>query len=1149
MFLPLAAGIPLIAKIFAGTAVAGAGVGLVRALTGSELEKPEEDAPAFDKDRSAFGEVMDWLQLAGQPVQNMFAGRFGSAGRTALDTVTRVFDAVLPGDFIPDVSKKSDITSPTELVSDALGVNPDNVPWWVRIPTDIAGDIVTNPTNLLSFGTGAAKSVSTLGKQLDNIAAVGVKAADVGADAARTGIPGLVQNADQHVTSAIEAGITRTGRKALAKEGITPRAFADTVFQEAGGEAQVAASLIADGGKYAGMFQQGGLRFAGKQVPVAPMLDFALGKLGQVSPSMEAAIRKGGDVAMQAAKNVGRAGAAVSGIKFGVHPQISKAMKDAKQIGSLHAATAARFMEDTLTKLPKDAHQDVMDVFFNITKDGDTYKTLSPGTVPSAPFMTKADQLSLLHNRIDDAVMSGKKFGGLSVDEVKAASENILDQQMSLFDIDATMGFMGRPSMYAHPVRGLVTKGDLLAEHADELKALDAGLRDNISKLDDMKRLVDDALGTPQKPLSKDQVDLVRSRIADLTDEIESSAPFQKWLAGNGFASQQIDTKAMSPPLYMHRMWTQGDDAAEFMNGTMSNFTKARTLRDQDDFVQFLNAGGNLNKNAADVILSRINKSGRDVSYASMMRQVIGDVPENRSLQAAFREAMDSLAKDAPELKSVLNAMAKPIPPRGTVFKALNKVNTFWKGPVLFGFLLPRFMAPTRNRVWANIQEAGESAARFSNPLMMASDLKQTWALAGREYAKALKKMRGSMADDIVDATGMSMPRDGIQRALTILDEAQARSRGDYRRLGEAIRSITKPDEKQYSKWLEEAAQHGVLDGFVSTEELVKKISRDPKKQGWKDLFDVPAKVFQDVEHRMRIGQYLDLRRQGVSASEAARVTNSVYLDYEIAGVADRAMRDVIPFAAFLTRTIPQQFQVLSRYGTYRGAIASIYGSNRADVNVPPWIEDQAYIDLGMTDKQGNPIVAAGFGTPIEALNLLPASASLAEIGRTIRRSLVAQTNPAIKELYSRTAGRDPFFNTKVGSYDKTPAFLRPMFGERSEVGSFIQDLRRVGLTAHAESFLGQSEIVAKGAESAKRGDMVGVGSAMLRMFSGARLQPVDESQAVVQQLQQRIELDPRIKSGKFIYTRSEDPGTRQLVAAFKRAKADVKRKRQEQAE
>ena len=292
----------------------------------------------------------------------------------------------------------------------------------------------------------------------------------------------------------------------------------------------------------------------------------------------------------------------------------------------------------------------------------------------------------------------------------------------------------------------------------------------------------------------------------------------------------------------------------------------------------------------------------------------------------------------------------------------------------------------------------------------------------------------------------------------------------------------------------------------------------------------------------MRLGQYMDLRRGGVSADSAARAVSDMYLDYSVAGVADRTVRDIIPFAAFLTRTIPQQFGALSRYGAYRSGVASVYGGERNDVTLPPWINEQANVPLGVNDADGNPIVAAGFGLPFESLNLIPSSATIPELARAVRRSVVAQSSPVFKEAYAQISGRDPFFGSKTGSYDRTPQFLQ-WFGaeERSETGRTIQNLRRVGLTAPLEPFIGQTDIIGRGARSAKEGDLKGVSNEVIRFFTGARLQSVNEKQAVVQQLRERIETDPRVEAGEFLYTRSADPATKALLDAFKRAQKEAR--------
>jgi hypothetical protein len=1160
MALPFLA-LPFLAKAILGTAAGGAAIGGLRKLAGKEMETDTSNDDAFPRgDRSAFGEAMDWLNLVGQPVQNLFAGRFGSAARTAVDVVGRAVDAVLPGDVIPDVSKPSDLTSPTELVEDAIGAERGSTHWAPRLALDIAGDIFTNPTGLISFGGGAANKVAKTADQIDTIGKTWQKVATTsGGKLINSGMPGLVNARGDILSNAIESGLTRSARKKLAKEGVGASDFARKILAEAGDDATAVAAMIADGGKYASMFQQGGIRFAGQSLvreggvkagaqKTIDFLDDVVTKMGTVSPTAESAVRGMLDVAAPVGRGVASVakkgadlGYKLSGKVAGVAEPILRAMKVAKATGNNHAQVAANNMVRLFDTMDPAIRSDMSKVMFNIADDADgAVRTLSSRTVPAKPFMTKDEQLALLRDRVDDAFDSGMEFGGKSKNEVMATLSDVVDQNMKLFDIDTKLGRMSAPSMYVHPERGMVHVADLAQEHAEVLRAMGDDVKSAVDKVVDLQSIRDTAVqslkglksGKAYDDMAK-RVQQVELDLSGALDDIAANNRIGQWIADQGFTLQQIDTSAMSPPLYFQRQFVR--DGAEGAGG--ASYAKSRVLREQDEFVDYLNTGAKLKMDAAGNMLDRVAASGRGVSYASVARNIVGESVEGNALAEAVKHALDELAEVNKPLADALSRVTKPIPPRSGFFKGLAAFNSFWKPAVLFGIGIPRFMSIARNKIMGPIQEITDSGAQILWK-QIPGDIAQTAKMMGGEYADAgkrlansFRKVREGIADSAIDALDIPLPKDRVRRSLAILDQAKAASAGDFRRMRDEIVRIGGDD----ANVLADAFDNGILDGFISTEELVQGLTAGPRARAFKDLMDVPGKGFQHIEHRMRLTQFMALRANGVSAAEAARVVDSAYLDYAVAGVEDRTMRDIIPFAAFTSRSIPQQWAGLSRHGAYRTGVASVYTTNNSQTVVPPWIEDQAYVDLGAKDEAGNPMVVAGFGSPLEVLNLVPSDMNLYELGRHARRVVAGQSNPLLKEGFAAVTGRDPFFNTKVGSYDKTPHFLR-WFGapDSGEFGRYIQNMRRFGVTAPIESVLTQADIIGD--------ERTGPGSKLIRLLSGARITSVNQDSAIAQQLQEQIETNPRVKSGEFIYANAADKATQDLVDSFKRAKARARK-------
>lgn len=254
-------------------------------------------------------------------------------------------------------------------------------------------------------------------------------------------------------------------------------------------------------------------------------------------------------------------------------------------------------------------------------------------------------------------------------------------------------------------------------------------------------------------------------------------------------------------------------------------------------------------------------------------------------------------------------------------------------------------------------------------------------------------------------------------------------------------------------------------------------------------------------------------------------------------------MRDLIPFVAFITRSIPQQASGLAQRGVLRQALASTFSPEAGGQGtvLPPWLANQAAIDLGVEDREGNPLVLSGLGIPAETLRFIPATTNPFELGETAR-DVVASTQPLVKGAFTFTTGRDPFFGSKPLSFDRTP-FTAQALGapERSEAGRIFNFVRQLGATAPFEGLIGQSEKIADPRK--------GAGPKLLNLLTGTSAVSVDEDRAVQQVLEQKLARDPSVRSVETLFATSDDPETKALLERLQATRARIRARRKAEDE
>jgi len=151
-----------------GTAAAGTAIGAAR-RAGKPRNPLEDDPDALtidDGEDSAFLSFLDTLGTPGRAVNNVLLGNVEGAGRNLVDFGGDVIDSVLPGDWIPHISRKMDKPGFSDVVG---GMDPGIG----KFAVDVLGGVATDPISFIP-GSMVAKGLGKAGA----LANQGIKAVD-----------------------------------------------------------------------------------------------------------------------------------------------------------------------------------------------------------------------------------------------------------------------------------------------------------------------------------------------------------------------------------------------------------------------------------------------------------------------------------------------------------------------------------------------------------------------------------------------------------------------------------------------------------------------------------------------------------------------------------------------------------------------------------------------------------------------------------------------------------------------------------------------------------------------------------------------------------------------------------------------------------
>ncbi len=554
---------------------------------------------------------------------------------------------------------------------------------------------------------------------------------------------------------------------------------------------------------------------------------------------------------------------------------------------------------------------------------------------------------------------------------------------------------------------------------------------------------------------------------------------------------------------------------------------KQRNDWQPQDILNYLtqNPKVNLEFNAAKAMSARAAAQA-ELAGRAQVGQSLFDMAKSGQVQVAPHiQAM--VAKDFkyadPDMKSAANEIAKQMPaeeatvllnalnglaPRGAFTNALAKVNTYFKGPAVFGAIIPKFGSITRNLTGGLFQQMANAEARGDT---------------GRAAAQLVPNWLKSVDDGVEKLFGKRIGPNEFAE----VDKAFKLAGGDPRKVSQFISD----------PMMKEATERGILgNNFVDTEGLIKTAGQGGWKAWGKNLLDYPAAMFKGAEQRMRYGLYKALRSKGKSADEATRIVSDTFYDYSHSSAGNRTMRDIIPFGQFAAKAIPQQAKFLAEKPLALSALANLSGGSAGNP-IYPWMQGKPNIPIGR-DEQGNQQYIASLGLPVESIGMLPnPSANLLEMGRQAEQNIVGATQPLLKAAYSAVSGRDPYFGSQYGAYGKLP-----IVGEAGAPGRILNQLLGTGLpgATQAAGVLGTAGKLTDPRTSA--------GETIANLLTGAKITSVDESRALQQLLQEAAKRDPSVSQYTTLYSKDPTDSTQELLDSLKAARAQIRAKKKLQA-
>lgn len=490
---------------------------------------------------------------------------------------------------------------------------------------------------------------------------------------------------------------------------------------------------------------------------------------------------------------------------------------------------------------------------------------------------------------------------------------------------------------------------------------------------------------------------------------------------------------------------------------------------------------------------------------------------------AKMKEGTDLGARDlAVRMEVMLNGMPK----RAAFMDTLSKLSTtLFKKPATVGLGLPNTAFMPRNRISALFQAMAGANARGSNFATMWADPSVKAALnpetAFIDVRAVFDELIGGYAqakNGAITAAHTGAARDATDEALRSVATAMKASGGNSL---DAMRTI-----RGTNAYAAEALDNGVLGGFSSHDDMLSTLTSDPAqaKARLKAFLDSPAKANEALENRMRMNFFIAQRKAGKSPAEAAAAVRQDLLDYTQATPQNRLARDIFPFFAFLSQSIPQ---TLASPIALASAVQVL--GNQPDEPLMPNMQDKVNISLG-ADSQGNAKYLTSLGLPLESLGQIPTGQSDA------LSKLAGMSHPVLRTGIGFLTGEDPVFNSPFGSYDKNPLLFQAAGADpNSELGRAWAALNQSGVTTFAAPVMRPSQTLLD--------ERLSPAEKAARLLTGMRVQSVDPVRAEQATIRDALRWNPDIRQSVNYYTTGGDPETVQMLEEFKQASKALREK------
>ncbi len=475
-----------------------------------------------------------------------------------------------------------------------------------------------------------------------------------------------------------------------------------------------------------------------------------------------------------------------------------------------------------------------------------------------------------------------------------------------------------------------------------------------------------------------------------------------------------------------------------------------------------------------------------------------------------MRETAEAIANNlAGDERDVALHFLKGMKGRTGLPKALAALNSRFKPVAVYGAIVPKLGSITRNMT-------GGVWQKYSNP-------EARGTISPKNIPMFMRDWLASIEDGVERLVGK---RVFTKNEFAEMDEAFRAGGGDPRKALALIKDPT----------MRAAAERGVFgNNFVDTEGLIAQAVKTGLRKMGESLYDYPGYMFKGAEQRMRYGLFKQLKAAGKTDDDAARIVRDSFYDYSQSSAENRLARDVIPFAQFMFKSIPQQAKLLAEKPALASTVANLYAQGR-DEPVMPHMEGRLNIPIG-EDEQGNRQYLSNLGLPFESLSMLPnLSASPLQAGRDVEQNIVGATSPLLKMAYAYTSGRDPMFGSAPGSYTKFAG----------------QDLGATGGVLNQLLGTGLAPAVTAGQLAGKVGQFTDPRTSLsdlaLNQLTGARVQSVDPDRAIQQRLQAYLERDPTIGQFRTFYDKGDDVDAQQLLQNLTDARKALKAKQKAMA-